>query len=154
MNESADPTPDVAGVDPLGVDPLDRLLTMSLSARPDAQPIGNLAERAIERARILDRGGEQQRRRLVIHRWRLRIVYGAAVMLIGALVLIGGNRLMNQRQSLASTDDSTASTSMSGSTTASTGTYVLWLGGLLFIGALAGLAAESAVAPNRNSILA
>jgi hypothetical protein len=154
MNESGDPIPDVAGVDPLGVDPLDRLLTMSLSARPEAQPIENLAERAIERAQILDRVAEQQRRRLVIHRWRLRIVYGAAVALIGALILIGGNRLMKQRQALASTDDSTASTSTSDSTTASTGTTVLWLGGLVFICALAGLAAESAVAPNRASILA
>ena len=127
-------------------DPLDRLLAASLSARPEPARIANLAARAMDRAKLLDRLAERQRRTLVIHRWRLRFIYTAAAMLICSLVWIGGHRLLVEQSAMSSTDDSTTSSSTE-SYTPSTSTYVLWLGGVLFICTLAGLAAESAIAP-------
>jgi hypothetical protein len=129
-------------------DPLDRLLVVSLAARPEARPVPNLASRAVERARALDLLMDQQRRSLAIHRWRLRFIYTAAAMFIGLLIVLGGQRLLNEHQSMTSTDDSITSTE---STTSNSGTYVAWLGGMLFIITLAGLATESAIAPARLS---
>lgn len=140
---------DPISVDRGNVDPLDQLLARSLSARPEAQPISNLADRAMERARMHDHLIEQQRRSLQIHRWRLRIVYGAAAVLIGVTLWLGGNRLLSQRQSMMSTEDSISFTSTSDSITPSTSTYILWLGGLLLISTLAGLATESAISSSR-----
>jgi hypothetical protein len=139
--------------DPLSADPLDRLLAASLSSRPEAHAIPNLAERAVQRARALDHLAQQQRRKLMIHRWRLRFIYAAAAGLIGALILLGGNRLLSERSSMSSTDDSISSISSSESTAPTTSTYVLWLGGLLFICTLAGLATESAIGPGRQSLV-
>jgi hypothetical protein len=131
---------------PKSGDPLDRFLAISMSARPEAKPVSNLAERAVERARMLDRLADQQRRRLVIHRWRLRAVYAAAALLIGALILLGADRLLSEQRSMADADQSI---STSDSTASGTATYVLWLGGLLFISTIAGLATESAIASDR-----
>jgi len=143
------------------VDPLDQLLAASLSRRPEAQAIPNLAERAIARARALDQLAKLQRRSLMIHRWRLRLVYGVAVLLIILLVLFGGARLLKEFSSVTSTDDTatsvesaTASTNTSTSTSTSVSTYLAWLGGVLFICTLAGLATESAIAPDQLSLLA
>jgi hypothetical protein len=139
----------VPGGDPAR-DPFDRLLTASLSARPEPATIANLAQRAIGRARSLDRLADQQRRKLVIHRWRLRFTYTAAALLICVLILLGGNRLRNEASSMTSTDSSISSTD---SSTPGTSTYVLWLGGFLFICTLAGLAAESAIGSGRQSLV-
>jgi hypothetical protein len=127
-------------------DDLDRLLKASLATRPEAAPIANLAARAIERAKRMDRLAEQQRRLLVINRWRLRFVSAAAAILICSLIWIGGHRLLTEQSSMTSTDDSTTSSSAE-SYTPTTSTYVLWIGGVLFICTLAGLATESAIAP-------
>jgi len=136
-------------------DPLDRLLAVSLRARPEGRPIPNLAQRAVERAAALDLLANRQRRTLAIHRWRLRLIYAAASFLIALLIVFGGHRLLSERSLMASTDDSISSseTSMTTSGT-STGTYVAWLGGLLFVCTVAALATESAVAPNRPSLVA
>ena len=127
-------------------DPLDRLLMASLAARPDAASIPNLAARAMERGKLLDQMAVQQRRMLVINRWRLRLVSAAAAILICSFIWIGGHRLFTEQSAMASSDDSTTSNSTE-SYTPSTSTYVLWLGGALFICTLAGLATESAIAP-------
>jgi hypothetical protein len=141
------------------MDPLDRLLAASLQKRTEARPLSDLAQRAMERARQMDRVAQQQRRTLTIHRWRLRFVYTAASMLIGVLMVLGGHRLLVERQSMSSTYDSTSissSTDSNSSSTATvgTGTYVLWLGGLLFVCTIAGVAAESSIAPDRPSLVA
>jgi hypothetical protein len=133
-------------------DPLDQLLMASLSARPEPEQVQNLAARAMEHAKLLDRAAEQQRRTLLIHRWRLRFIYTAAAMLICSLVCIGGHRLLVEQSAMSSTDDSTTSTSTE-SYTPSTSTYVLWLGGVLFICTLAGLATESAIAPGPRAMM-
>jgi putative copper export protein len=135
--------------DPSMTDSLDRLLARSLAKRPEPRPIPNLADRAIERARALDCLADQQRRSLVIHRWRLRIVHAAAVLLIGLLILVGGKRLLSERQSMASSDESI---STSDTTPPSAGTHILWLGGLVLICTLAGLGTENAIAPDRASL--
>jgi hypothetical protein len=87
----------------------------------------------------------------MLHRWRLRFISTAASLLIGALIVMGGNRLLSERQSISSSDDSI---STSESTTSSSGATVLWLGGLMFVCTLAGLATESAVTSGRPSVLA
>jgi len=137
--------------EPVFTDPLDRLLAASLSSRPEALPTPNLAQRAIERAQTLDRLAQEQRRTLVIHRWRLRFIYTAAAMLIFCLIWAGGTRLISEQRAMASTDDSISSTE---SSTPSTSTYVLWIGGLLFICTLAGLATQGAIAPDGPSLVA
>jgi hypothetical protein len=148
MKES-EPTISDAG----SLDPLDRLLTASLRNRPEAQPVTDLAQRAIARAKVLDRLATEHRRSLVVHRWRMRIVYGAAAVLIGLLICLGGNRLLTERRSMENfrSDDSTSS--VTDSVTPTTSTYVLWLGGLLFICTLAGLAAENAIASDRPALV-
>jgi hypothetical protein len=139
-----------AAPEPVFTDPLDRLLAASLASRPEALPISNLAERAIAHAGMLDRLAWEQRRTLVIHRWRLRFIYTAAAMLIFCLIWAGGSRLISEQRAMASTDDSISSTD---STTPSTSTYVLWIGGLLFICTLAGLATQGAIAPDGPSLV-
>ena len=136
--------------EPVFTDPLDRLLAASLSSRPDPLPISNLTQRAIARAQTLDRLAQEQRHTLVIHRWRLRFIYTAAAMLIFCLIWLGGNRLISEQRAIASTDDSISSTD---SSTPSTSTYVLWIGGLLFICTLAGLATQGAIAPDGPSLV-
>ena len=146
MNESKPPFDPTFHND--AADPLDRFLAASLLARPEPAQIPNLAVRAMECAELQQRLAQQQRRTLVIHRWRLRFVYTAAAMLICSLVWIGGHRLLAEQSAMASTDeDSTTATSTTESYTPSTSTYVLWLGGVLFICTLAGLATENAIAP-------
>jgi hypothetical protein len=123
-------------------DSLDRLLAISFSSRPEPQAISNLAERSMERAQMLERLVDQRHRAFVLYHWQLRLVSGAAVLLIGFMILLGGNRLLRERSSMMGTGDSI---STGESTASSAGTYVAWLGGLLFICTVAGIAAESAI---------
>jgi hypothetical protein len=138
-------------------DPFDRLLAASLARRPEAEPIADLAQRAIARAAALDRLAAQQKRALFIQRLRLRVVYTFAALLIGVLLFVGGKRLLAQQQTLLGTEDSTTTVSTDSSwttITASTSTYVLWIGGLFFIVAIAGVAAESSLRSDRIGVIA
>jgi hypothetical protein len=123
----------------------------ALARLPEARARSGLAQRAMERAARLELAAQRQRRELLAHRWRVRSIHALAAMLLGALIWIGGVRLMGETQLASGWSNSSVSTTDAANTeTTSASESILLLGGLLFILALAGVSAQDLLLTDRG----